>query len=116
MLTTIKSLSLLVAFLLELAVLADVGYWGFKTGTDLATRLLAGIGTPVLFGAAWAVFGAPGAPVALHGPARAILEICWFGGGVAVLAASAATLPAIVLAAVYLANTAILHLWLTTSA
>jgi hypothetical protein len=35
---------------------------------------------------------------------------------VAALAASAATLPAIVLAAVYLTDTAILHLWLTTSA
>ena len=116
MLTAIKSLGLLAAFLLELAVLAATGYWGFKTGPDLPTRLLAGIGTPVLFAAAWAVFGAPGAPLALHGPGRAILEICWFGGGVAALAASAATLPAIALAAVYLADTAILQLWLTTPA
>lgn len=111
----IKSLSLFVAFLLELAVLAAAGYWGFKNGSNLATKLLAGLGAPVLFGAVWGVFGAPHAPLALHGPGRAILEICWFGGGVAALAAAAATLPAIVLAAAYLANTAILHLWLTAS-
>ena len=53
--------------------------------------------------------------MALHGLARAILDICWFGGGVTALAASAATLQAIALGAIYLANTAILHLWLTTS-
>lgn len=53
MLTAIMSLSLLVAFLLELAVLAAVGYWGFKAGPNLVTKLLAGIGTPILFAVAW---------------------------------------------------------------
>jgi hypothetical protein len=109
-LTAIMSFSLLVAFLLELAVLAAVGYWGFKAGPNLVTKLLAGIGTPVLFAVIWGIFGSPGAPVALNGLARAIFEVCWFGAGVAALAASAAMLPAILLAAVYLGNTLILHL------
>jgi hypothetical protein len=107
----IKSLSQFVAFLRELAVLTAVGYWGFKTGSPgyQAGRRARHTG-PVRRS-----LRCHRRPRRTPGPARpdrAILEICWFGGGVAALAAGAATLPAIVLSAAYLPTP---HLWLTAN-
>ncbi|MBD0695568.1 DUF2568 domain-containing protein [Streptomyces sp. CBMA123] len=50
------------AFGLELAMLAALCYWGFKTGSTLATRLLLGLGAPALAGTFWALFLAAGGP------------------------------------------------------
>jgi hypothetical protein len=108
----IRGLCLLVAFLLELAVLVSAGYWGFTVSPDLAVRLLAGLGVPVLLAVAWGVFASPRAARPLHGPVRAAFEIAWFAAGVALLAVAGAVIAAAVLALVYLANTALLRLWL----
>ncbi|MFJ9842765.1 YrdB family protein [Kitasatospora sp. NPDC101155] len=50
------------AFGLELAMLAALCYWGFKTGPNLATRLLLGIGAPALAATVWGLFLAAGGP------------------------------------------------------
>ncbi|MGW3041491.1 YrdB family protein [Kitasatospora sp. NPDC001159] len=50
------------AFGLELAMLAALCYWGFKTGSNLATRLLLGLGAPALAGIVWGLFLAAGGP------------------------------------------------------
>ncbi|MER7671527.1 YrdB family protein [Kitasatospora sp. NPDC096128] len=50
------------AFGLELALLASLCYWGFKTGSGLATRLLLGLGAPALAAAFWGLFLAAGGP------------------------------------------------------
>jgi hypothetical protein len=48
----------------------------------------------------------------LRGVPRAAFEVAWFGAGVVLLAAAGAGIVAAVLALVYLANTALLRLWL----
>jgi hypothetical protein len=108
----IRGFCLFVAFLLELAVLGSAGYWGFTVSPDLAVRLLAGLGVPVLLAVAWGVFAAPRAARPLRGVPRAAFEVAWFGAGVVLLAAAGAGIVAAVLALVYLANTALLRLWL----
>ncbi|MGW2372553.1 MULTISPECIES: YrdB family protein [Kitasatospora] len=50
------------AFGLELGMLAALCYWGFKTGSTLATRLLLGIGAPALAATVWGLFLAAGGP------------------------------------------------------
>jgi hypothetical protein len=100
----------LVAFLLELAVYASATYWGFANHHTLAGRLLFGIGSPLLLIAVWALLGAPTAVHPLHGPARAALEICWFGAGAAATAAAVGRRAAVVFVAVYLVSTAIQNL------
>ncbi|MFH8382209.1 YrdB family protein [Kitasatospora sp. NPDC018058] len=50
------------AFGLELAMLAALCYWGFKTGSNPATRLLLGLGAPALAGTVWGLFLAAGGP------------------------------------------------------
>jgi hypothetical protein len=44
----LKGTNLLFRFLLELCMLAAVGYWGFKTQSEWGMKLLLGIGLPSL--------------------------------------------------------------------
>jgi hypothetical protein len=47
------------AFLLELGAVAALGYWGFTTGQTIRTKILFGVGAPVLAGILWGLFAAP---------------------------------------------------------
>ena len=55
----IKSLNLLLRFLLELCGLVALGYWGFKTGQQMIVKIVLGIGGPLLFVVIWSIFLAP---------------------------------------------------------
>lgn len=50
------------AFALELGLLAALGYWGFRTGSTLLTRILLGLGAPALAATVWGLFLAAGGP------------------------------------------------------
>jgi hypothetical protein len=43
-----KSINLLVRFLLELSMLAALGYWGFTMHTGVLNKVLFGLGAPLL--------------------------------------------------------------------
>ncbi|GAA3445272.1 YrdB family protein [Planomonospora venezuelensis] len=112
MLPLAKSTNLLVMFLLELGVLASVGYWGFTAGQNWPVKLLLGLGGVALFIAVWAVFGAANdARVPLTGLARVALELLWFGGGAAALALAGRLTPALAFAAVYVVNAILRLAW-----
>ncbi|TDD21327.1 YrdB family protein [Nonomuraea diastatica] len=114
MLNLAKHANMALMFLLELGVLASAGYWGFTLSTGWAIKLLAGLGAPALFIAAWALFGAGGganATFPLTGPARAALEIVWFGGGAAALYASGLTTSAAFFAALFVVNAVLRIIW-----
>jgi hypothetical protein len=76
---------LLVRFLLEIAVLFALGYWGWALHTGLARALLT-VGLPIFAAIVWGVFRTPGypgnAPVPVPGPLRLALEVLVFGAGV----------------------------------
>lgn len=76
------------AFLLELGVYTAAGWWGFTRRAPLVLRLLLASALVVLFAVVWGLFGAPSAVYPLHGAARAVLELCWFGAGTAAWAAT----------------------------
>ncbi|GGO66355.1 YrdB family protein [Nonomuraea cavernae] len=112
--TLAKGANLALMFLLELGVLAAAGYWGFTLSESWGVKLLAGLGGPALFVAVWALFGAGGGANAvfpLTGPARAALEIIWFGGGALALHAAGLTTPAAVLAALFVVNAVLRLVW-----
>lgn len=81
----LKSINLGVRFLLELCMLAAVGYWGFKTGSGWSLKILLGIGVPLLIAAIWGTFVAPKATYPLHRFTLLALETVLFGSGVATL-------------------------------
>jgi hypothetical protein len=84
----LKGLNVLVRFLLELCMLAAVGYWGFKTQSGWPMKVLLGIGLPVLIAVLWGLFIAPKATYSLGGTSRLLLELALLGLGAAALFAS----------------------------
>ena len=107
---SLRYLTLLIAFVLELAVLAATAYAGFTLVHPIGLRVLVGLGMPVLMAVAWGLFAAPKASTPLHGVASVTFQVAWFGVGALALALAGRTAPAITLAAVYLLNSGALRL------
>jgi hypothetical protein len=51
--------NLAVAFLVELIALGVFAWWGWRTGDDLAGRLILAIGLPLAGAVLWGLFAAP---------------------------------------------------------
>jgi hypothetical protein len=81
----LKGSNLLVRFLLELCMLAAIGYWGFKTGSDTAMKMILGIGLPLLIAIVWGSFLSPKAAYPMRGVSRELLELALFSSGAAAL-------------------------------
>lgn len=104
--------NLLVMFLLELGVLAAVGYWGFTLSAPWWLRIIVALGGIACFIAIWALFGAAGgATYPATGIWRVVLEIGWFGGGAGALALAGNTTLAVVFAIVFVLNAALRLYW-----
>lgn len=105
----VKWFLLAVAFALELAALAALGYWGFKTGGSTATKLALGLGAPILAAVIWGLFVAPKATVD-NEALRIIFEIVVFGAAALALVAVGRTSLAIAFAAVALVDDVLVRL------
>ena len=89
----LRMLNLTVRFLLELCLLAAVGYWGFKTHAGWLLKILFGIGLPVLIAILWGMFIAPKAIRPLSGASYLIVELTLLAlGSVALFASGKSTL------------------------
>jgi len=77
---TLQSANVALRFLLELVVLASLGYWGVQSKSLLLKAGL-GVGAPLLVAVLWAVFGSPHAPIPLVGWSHLLLELAVFGSG-----------------------------------
>ncbi len=99
-------LNLALRFLLELAALAALGYWGWTQNSG-AWRYLLMLGLPLLAAVVWGTFAVPGdpsrsgrAPVPVPGAVRLLLELAFFAAAVVALLASGQALAGLLLAAV----------------
>ncbi|MFJ4329977.1 MULTISPECIES: YrdB family protein [unclassified Streptomyces] len=111
MLSSLKTLNLLVMFLLELAVYTAVVLWGVAVGDAWPVEVALGVGAPLVMMAAWALSGSPRARYPARGGGRVALEVLWFGAGAAALAAAGRPGWAAVLAGVFLVNAVLRRLW-----
>jgi len=84
----LKALNLLVRFLLELCMVAAVGYWGFKNHSGWVMKIIFGIGLPILIAVIWGLFLAPKATYPLGGISYLALELILLGSGAVALFAS----------------------------
>lgn len=105
----VKGFLLAVAFGLELAALAALGYWGFKTGGSTATKFVLGLGAPLLAAVVWGLSVAPKATVD-NGVLRIVFEIVVFGAAALALVAVGRTGLAIVFAAVAVVDDVLVRL------
>src|SRR5512139_1997436 len=84
----LKGINLGVRFLLELSMLAALGYWGFKTHSSWSMKILLGIGLPILIAAIWGRFMAPRSAHRLSGVPFTVMDILLLGSGAVALYAS----------------------------
>jgi hypothetical protein len=106
-----ESVVLALQFFLELCALIALGYWGFKTGQGLITKIGLGLGAPLLFAVVWGVSMAPRAAVRVPDPWRLILELVLFGTAATALYVSGRTLVAPGFGLVVMINEALLYIW-----
>ncbi|MFH7594529.1 YrdB family protein [Streptomyces racemochromogenes] len=98
------------AFLMELAGPALLAWWGWSTGQNTAVRILLAVGAPALAATAWGLFAAPKATFAVPLVAVLAVKALFFGSATAALYALGRTQPAVVFAAVAVANTTLAEL------
>ncbi|MEA4906164.1 MAG: YrdB family protein [Chloroflexi bacterium] len=84
----LKMLNVSVRFVLELCLLAAIGYWGFKTQTAWPAKILLGIGLPVFVAVIWGACVSPKAVYTLPGSIHLILEMGLLALGAVALFAS----------------------------
>lgn len=65
MLAVLKMLNLAIAFLLELCMLAAIGYWGYHIKAAHWLKITAAIGLPLLAAVIWGIFLAPKSVIVL---------------------------------------------------
>lgn len=96
-------LNLAIRFLLEIAALVAIGYWGFSQQAGI-WRFVLGLGGPLVAAVLWGTFAVPDdpsrsgrAPVPVHGVLRLVLELCLFGFGAWALFDAGSTVLALIL-------------------
>ena len=107
----LKGTNLLVRFLLELCMLATVGYWGFRTGSGWVMKVILGTGLPLLIAVVWGLFVAPKAIYPLRGPAHLGLGFVLLGTGAIALFASHRADLGWIYAVSLVANQVLMILW-----
>jgi len=98
-----------VRFLLELAALAALGYWGFGAGGSAAADVVLGLAAPALAAVVRGVFAAPRSARRLHGAALLAVQSSVFAAAAVALAAAGRTALALAFALVVAVNTVLLH-------
>ena len=107
----LKGLNLLVRFLLELCLLAAVGYWGFKTHSGWTMKIIFGIGLPLLIAVLWGLFIAPRAVYPLTGLSYLMVELILLGSGAVALFASGKPTLGWIYTVMVIANKVLLVSW-----
>ncbi len=103
--------NLALAFLLELAALVALGYWGFRTGDTVLAKWLLGLGAPLLAALVWGLFVAPKAARRASLPVRLALKALIFGGASLGLAAAGWPALGLILFLAAAINQALLLAW-----
>ena len=106
-----KGANLVLRFLLELAALAALGYWGATGRGSALARALLGVGAPAAAALFWGAFVAPRARVVLPTAVRMALGLAVFGCAAAALAARGHGRLATGLGAAAVANTLLMLAW-----
>jgi hypothetical protein len=111
LLTGLKNVNLLVAFLLELCVLVALGYWGFQTGQGMALKIILGLGAPILAIVVWGMFGAPRSSWQLQGIWYWLLKVVFFGSAIVALFVANQRTLGVAFALVFVLNSMLIYIW-----
>ena len=106
-----QTTNLALRFLLELAMLAALGYWGLRTGQSVEMRWLLGLGAPLLAASFWGLWVAPASARRLPMPWRLRMEEILFGAAVLALIAAGQPLWALIFALLVVVNRVLMNIW-----
>lgn len=106
-----KAVNLALAFLLELALLAALGFWGFHLGRSNAVHWIVGLAAPLLLAVVWGRIAAPMAGHRLHPTQLLVFKIVVFTLGAVALYAAGQKRWAIALEGISLVNLALAFMW-----
>lgn len=95
------------AFILEIAALGALAWWGFATGGNVGVHIVLGIGTPVAAMVLWGMFAAPRARFKVALPLVLLVKAAVFGAGALALYGVDHPALAIAFAVVAVLNTAL---------
>ncbi|SFQ07249.1 YrdB family protein [Actinomadura madurae] len=95
------------AFLLEIAAIAALAWWGFTTGGGILTGAVLGVGAPVAAMILWGLFAAPRARFTVALPLVLLVKAVVFGAGALALYGVGHHGAAIGFAVIALLNTAL---------
>jgi hypothetical protein len=107
----LRAANLALRFLLELATLVALGYWGFTVGDGLLLKIVLGLGAPLAAIVLWGLFGAPRALRPVGEPWHLLLEVVVFGSAVPALIAAGQPGWALVFGALLVGNRLLMYLW-----
>ena len=104
----LKWANLALAFLLELAMLGALAYWGFHTGGGWLAKVLLGIGVPLGVAVLWGLFMAPQAAFPVARPLYWTLFAVFFGVAALALGFAGQRTLGVVFAVVVILNVALM--------
>jgi hypothetical protein len=107
----IHSANLGLRFILELAALAALGYWGYRTGGTTVAKIGLAAGAVLATAVVWATFVAPNASVSVPGPVHILLQVLVFGAAAAALFTLHRPTLASAFSATVLVNAALMAAW-----
>ncbi|RAQ96003.1 YrdB family protein [Thermogemmatispora tikiterensis] len=107
----LKELNRALRFLLEVALILTLGYWGASTSLALTLRFFLGLALPLLAMLVWGLLVAPKARHRLVDPWRLLIELALFSLAALALWDRQFYLLAIALVALFLLNRLALSLW-----
>ncbi len=107
----LKSINAGVAFLLELAMLAAFGYWGFYGDKSTALKWILGIGIPIGVAILWGIFFAPRSIHRLNSVSGNLLSLFLFLLAAAALFYTGHHMLAIVFAVLAIINRLLIFVW-----
>lgn len=107
----IRGTNLGLRFLLELAALAAVGYWGYRAGDSGPARIALAVGTPLAVAIVWGTFLSPKASVSLPGALTVTLQLAVFAVAALALARTGHGSAGATFGGIAIVNAALLLAW-----
>ena len=109
--TILKGLNATLAFLLELAMIVALGYWGYQSSDSGVLKWLLAIGLPLVAMVIWAMYFAPKANRRLSIMPGALLSLGMFLLAALALYTAHQSAAAMVLAAFAIVNRTLVLMW-----
>ena len=107
----LKAANLLIAFLLELCMIAAFAYWGFNVDQIGLVRLVLGIGVPLIVIVIWGYWMAPKSQRRLKGKAYLALKLVLFGAASTALYFTGQFPLALILVVLFFVNQTFIYVW-----